>query len=204
MQTPEEGSLGLCGSVCVCTCVFMYVTVSTVHLHVLFISHPVIHACSLFQDSPASSFSQRFPPGNALDFPHLSSMFKCTVIQSPQDSAKKWALLLSNPPCFICDNSIWDYRLSRVLFCKGPFTARGPVPILTSGTTENPGLCGRQAQQWKSNRSRCCPIKVCAPFSAQWAVLALASDCRYAFSMQISSHTSCFYKKHKTPLVGGW
>lgn len=27
MQTPEEGNLGVCGSLCVCTCVFMYVIV---------------------------------------------------------------------------------------------------------------------------------------------------------------------------------
>lgn len=53
------------------------------------------------------------PRGFHLDFPHLSPMFKCTVIQSPQDSAKKWALLLSNPPCFLCGNSSRNGRLFR-------------------------------------------------------------------------------------------
>lgn len=115
----KRGAWGVC-SLCVCTCVFMCVTVSNVHLHVLFISHPVIHSRSLFQDSPASSFSQRFPPGNPLDFPHLSSMFKCTAIPSPQDSAKKWASLVVTP--------FGMTDCSRVLLCRGPFTARGPGP----------------------------------------------------------------------------
>lgn len=94
---------------CVALCVYVPVYLCML-FHVLFPIQWYTH--SLFQDSSVSSFSQRFSPRNPLDFTHLPSTFKCTVIQSPQDSAKKWALLLSSPR-FIRENSIWDDRLLR-------------------------------------------------------------------------------------------
>lgn len=99
----EPGGVWLyvCMYLCIYICYFMYY---------LFPVQWYTH--SLFQDSSVSSFSQRFSPRNPLDFTHLPSTFKCTVIQSPQDSAKKWALLLSTL-CFIHENSIWDDRLLR-------------------------------------------------------------------------------------------
>lgn len=95
---------------CVALCVYVHVYLCML-FHVLFISHPVIHT----ECFPGFSSFFLFPkilPCNPLDFPHLPSMFKCTVIQSPQDSAKKWALLLSTPR-FIWENSAWDDRLLR-------------------------------------------------------------------------------------------
>lgn len=60
----------------------------------------------------------------------------------------------------------------------------------------------RQAQKWKSKRSKCLPMKVRAPFIAQWTEswqLPVITDrpFRYAFYLQISSSNNCFYKQHK-------
>lgn len=60
----------------------------------------------------------------------------------------------------------------------------------------------RQAQKWKSKRSKCLPMKVHAPFIAQWTEswqLPVITDrpFRYAFYLQISSSNNCFYKQHK-------
>lgn len=141
------------------------------------ISHPVMHTHTNPLQSPplVSSFSQRFSPGNPLDFPPLSSMFKCTAIQSPQNSAKNWAVLLSNPLFRMWKLHDWDDRLLNwaVAFCVGLFLAGGSV-LVSLGTVGKAALC-EQTPQWQSNgqegvewHQQVLPNQSTCPFFAWW------------------------------------
>lgn len=134
--------------VCVYICiyviyVYMLVCKQFASVHYLFPIHWYTHTQKMLSKSPpVSSFSQRFSPGNPLDLPLLSSMF--TVIQSPQNSAKKWALLLSNPVSYVKTPCLgWRTVALKISFCMGLFLEWGPVIILISGTVEKPRLYER-------------------------------------------------------------